>query len=123
MDDCAACITWTSVLRAWAADALTAARANKSALENELPASLVQLTAQVEYGRQLQQALEQSCGKQAEEAALQARLDIRERWKAFITKAATLFADTEATLSKAKLADMESEYKTMLREIMKVKDV
>src|SRR3546814_4871485 len=99
----------TSDLSACAADALTAARANKSALENELPASLVQLTEQVEYGRQFQQALEQYCGKQAEEAALQARLDIRERWKAFITKAATLFADTEATLSKAKIADIDSE--------------
>src|SRR3546814_9646821 len=82
-----------------------------------------QLTEQVEYGRQFQQALEQYCGKQAEEAALQARLDIRERWKAFITKAATLFADTEATLSKAKIADIDSEYKDMFREIMKVADV
>src|SRR3546814_2345513 len=68
-DDVAAAITWTSDLSACAADALTAARANKSALENELPASLVQLTEQVEYGRQFQQALEQYCGKQAEEAA------------------------------------------------------
>src|SRR3546814_5896019 len=85
---------------------------------SDLPASLVQLTEQVEYGRQFQQALEQYCGKQAEEAALQARLDIRERWKAFITKAATLFADTEATLSKAKIADIDSEYKDMFREII-----
>src|SRR3546814_20881582 len=95
----------TSDLSACAADALTAARANKSALENELPASLVQLTEQVEYGRQFQQALEQYCGKQAEEAALQARLDIRERWKALITKAETLFDDTEDTLWTEKIAD------------------
>src|SRR3546814_15906502 len=101
----------TSDLSACAADALTAARANKSALENELPASLVQLTEQVEYGRQFQQALEQYCGKQAEEAALQARHDIRERWKEFITTAATLFADTEATWSTAKTAELDKEYK------------
>src|SRR3546814_2842544 len=100
----------TSDLSACAADALTAARANKSALENELPASLVQLTEQVEYGRQFQQALEQYCGKQAEEAALQARPDIRERWKASITKAASLCADTEATLSRAKIADRSAAH-------------
>src|SRR3546814_6874416 len=40
-DDVAAAITWTSDLSACAADALTAARANKSALENEMTASLV----------------------------------------------------------------------------------
>src|SRR3546814_9304346 len=45
-DDVAAAITWTSDLSACAADALTAARANKSALENELPASLVQLRSE-----------------------------------------------------------------------------
>src|SRR3546814_13555508 len=48
---------------------------------------------------------------------------MRERWKACITKAATRFADTEATLSKAKIADIDSEYKDMFREIMKVADV
>src|SRR3546814_6962446 len=61
-DDGAAALTWNSDLSACAADELPDARANKRAIENELPASIVQLTEQVEYGRQFQQPLGQACG-------------------------------------------------------------
>lgn len=122
-EDITAAAGRTSDLISQAEGALNTARERKTALENELPASLVQLTEQVEYGRQFQQAVTRYRDKQAEEAALQARLDVRDRWKTFITKAAGLFADAEAALSKEKIADIESEYKDMFRDIMKVSDV
>jgi len=121
--DIATATEWTSQLAAQAASHLETARSKKSALESELPASLVQLTEQVEYGRQFKEALARYGAKQEEETGLQARLDIRERWKTLISQAMTLFADAEAALSKAKIADIEAEYKDMFREIMKVADV
>ena len=122
-EDLTAASRWTSDLSTQAASELAVAQNKKTALENELPPSLVQLTEQVEYGRQFQEALERYQNRQTEEAALQARVDVRDRWKTFITKAAGVFADAEAALSKAKIADIESEYKDMFREIMKVADV
>jgi hypothetical protein len=121
--DLAASIAWTADIVARAAERLQSARDRKAALENELPASLVQLTEQVEYGRQFKEALERYRGKQQEEAGIQARLDVRERWKKFISRATTLFADAEAALSKTKIADIDTEYKDMFRDIMKVADV
>lgn len=122
-EDIAAAASWTSDFIAQAAGVLSAAREKKAALETELPASLVQLTEQVEYGRQFQQALERYRDKQGEATSLQARLDVRERWKTFVTKAATIFADAEVALSKSKIAAIESEYKDMFRGIMNVADV
>ena len=60
-------------------------------------------------------------GQQMDDAFL--NLDIRERWKTFISSATTLFAEAEAALSKAKIADIDAEYKSMFREIMNVGDV
>ena len=85
--------------------------------------SLVQLTEQVEYGRQFKDALKLYRNNQQEEAAQQARLDIRERWKRFISKATAIFADSEAALSKARIKGIDADYKFMFREIMKVGDV
>lgn len=122
-DDIAAAITWTEKLVADGATALQTLRDKKAELEKELPASLVQLTEQVEYGRQFKEALERYREKQKEEAGIQTRLDVRERWKTFISTATTRFSDAEAALSKAKIADIDAEYKDMFRGIMNVADV
>jgi recombinational DNA repair ATPase RecF len=95
----------------------------KTKLEAELPASLVQLTEQVEYGRQFKDALLSYQHSQTEEAEQQARLDIRERWKTFISKASSKFSAAEASLSKAKINDIDAEYKSMYKDIMQVGDV
>jgi DNA repair exonuclease SbcCD ATPase subunit len=122
-DDLATSISWTGDLVARAEEKLRSLRDRKAALENELPASLVQLTEQVEYGRQFKEALERYREKQREEAGVQTRLDVRERWKKFISRATTLFADAEVALSKAKITDIDAEYKDMFRDIMNVADV
>ena len=122
-DDLTAAVKWTSDLTGKVAGTLKVAQDRKAVLEMELPPSLVQLTEQVEYGRQFKDALKLYRNHQQEEAAQQARLDIRERWKKFISKATAVFADSEAALSKARIKGIDAEYKLMFREIMKVGDV
>ena len=122
-DDLAAAAAWTAGLTGKVAGVLKAARDRKEALEKELPPSLVQLTEQVEYGRQFKDALRLYRGNQQDVAVQQARLDIRERWKTFISKATTVFAEAEAALSKTRIKGIDAEYKSMFREIMQVGDV
>lgn len=122
-DDLAAAATWTSGLTGKVVEVLKAARDRKEALEKELPQSLVQLTEQVEYGRQFKDALKLYRDNQQDMAVQQARLDIRERWKTFISKATTVFAEAEAALSKSRIKGIDAEYKSMFREIMQVGDV
>lgn len=119
----AAAVTWTSSLTGKVASVLKTAQDRKEAIEKELPSSLVQLTEQVEYGRQFKDALRRYRDSQQEEAAQQVRLDIRERWKTFISGATTIFAEAEATLSKARVKGLDAEYKSMFREIMQIGDV
>ena len=122
-DDLAAAVKWTSDLTEKVAETLKEAQARKEALEKELPPSLVQLTEQVEYGRQFKGALKLYRDNVQEEATQQARLDIRERWKQFILKATTIFAEAEAALSQARIKSIDEEYKFMFREIMRGGDV
>jgi hypothetical protein len=122
-EELAAAITWTSDLTGKVSGLLQSAQDQKTALEKELPASLVQLIEQVEYGRQFKEALTLYGINQEEEAAQQARLDIRERWRRFISRATAVFADAEAALSKSRIQGIDSEYKSMFRDIMQVGDV
>ena len=122
-DDLAAAVTWTLDLTGQVTGVLKVAQQKKSALEKELPPSLVQLTEQVGYGRQFKDALKLFRDNQEEEARQQASLDIRERWKKFISKATTVFADAEAALSRARIEAIDTEYKFMFREIMQIDDV
>jgi len=122
-DDLAEAVKWTTTLTAEVAKVLKIKQDGKAELERELPPSLVQLTEQVEYGRQFKNALELYQDNRLAEALQQARLDIRERWKEFISKATTVFADAEAALTKSRINSIDTEYKAMFREIMHVGDV
>ena len=118
-----AAVTRTSELLALVPGLLEKAKKKKTNLEAELPASLVQLTEQVEYGRQFKDALATYQQARLEEAEQQARLDIRERWKTFISKASSRFSTAEASLSKTKINNIDAEYKSMYQDIMRVGDV
>lgn len=122
-DELVAAIKWTAELAEKVAGNLQVARERKEALEKELPPSLVQLTEQVEYGRQFKEALKLYRDNQKEEAAQQLRLDIRERWRAFISAATSLFAEAESALSKTRINGIDGEYKSMFREIMQIGDI
>ncbi|MCB9992248.1 MAG: AAA family ATPase [Hyphomicrobiaceae bacterium] len=116
-------IARTAALIKLVPDLLEKAQESKTKLEAELPSSLVQLTEQVEYGRQFKEALTGYNEGQSEEAKQQARLDIRERWKTFISTASSRLATAEGALSKAKIGDIDAEYKSMYKDIMQVGDV
>lgn len=118
-----AAVTRTNELMGLIPESLEKAQEKKTTLEAELPASLVQLTEQVEYGRQFKDALASYKQGQSEEVEQQSRLDIRERWKTFISKASSRFSSAEAALSKAKINDIDAEYKSMYKDIMQVVDV
>ena len=118
-----AAVARTSSLTKLVPDLLEKLQEKKNKLEAELPSSLVQLTEQVEYGRQFKDALASYKQGQSEETEQQAKLDIRERWKTFISKASSRFATAEAALSKAKINDIDAEYKSMYKDIMQVGDV
>ena len=102
---------------------LVTLRGTKAALEKELPRSLVQLTEQVEYGRQFNETLHLYTQKKEEESAARSRLGIRERWREFISGSATAFANAEAALSRTTLSAIEGPYKSMFGQIMNVGDV
>lgn len=121
--EAAAAVTRTSELVALVPGSLEKAQKKKIDLEAELPASLVQLTEQVEYGRQFKDALDNYKQGRVEEAEQQGRLDIREKWKTFISKASSRFSAAEAAMSKAKINDIDAEYKSMYKDIMQVGDV
>lgn len=114
---------WTTDLIERVPGLIKTKQAQKATLEKELPASLVQLTEQVEYGRQFKENLKVYRDNQKAEAAQRASLDIRERWKEFISQATVIFAEAEATLSKVRIQDIDTEYKSMFRDIMQVGDV
>lgn len=122
-DDLARAIVWTEKLVVDCGSALQALRDKRTKLEGELPASLVQLTEQVEYGRQFKESIERYRDSQKEEGVIQIRLDVRERWRKFITAATERFSDAEAALSKVKIAEIDIEYKDLFRGIMNVADV
>ena len=123
IDELASAVSWNSSLARNVVIHLNAAQNRKETLEKELPPSLVQLTEQVEYGRQFKAALMRYRDSQYEESVVQGRLDVRERWKMFISRARAIFAESEAMLSKARINSIDAEYKSMFREIMHVDDV
>lgn len=102
---------------------IEAVRTQKEALAKSLPPSLVKLTEQVEHARQFHEQLKIFIAKQAEESDATSRLQVRERWRTFISKAQEIFAEAEGRLAKDKIAAIEPEYKKMFRDIMYVNDV
>lgn len=104
-------------------ECLEALRKRKGVLEAELPRSLVQLTEQIEHGRQFQESLSHHAEKAEEERRLNSKLRVRRRWCEFIGRATSAFAGAEAELSRTRIAAIHAEYKTMFKRIMNVGDV
>jgi hypothetical protein len=98
-------------------------RENKATIEKELPPSLVRLTEQVEYARQLKESVERYREKEGAEDKDRARLAIRERWRDFIGRAAEVIAMAETELSTSRIASIDAAYKSMFRQIMNLSDV
>ena len=115
--------TRLAALEASLAEKLLSFRGRKELLEKELPQSLVQLTEQVEYGRQFKEALASYRDKQAQESTINARIAIRQRWRTFVTKATDVYSEAEVSLSKGRITAIDAEYKSMFQRIMNVADI
>lgn len=122
-DDLATAVKWTSDLTGKVARVLKAAKKRKVELGGELPSSLVQLAEQVEHGRQFMVSLELFRNNQRKAATHLARLNIREKWKTFVSRATAIFVEAEAAMSKARIADIDVEFKSMFLKIMNVDNV
>jgi DNA repair exonuclease SbcCD ATPase subunit len=103
--------------------ALAAANQRKDELEKELPPSLVALTEQIAAATQFQEALKDYSDAMGRQQGLKARIAVVEQWRDFINQAAKIFADAEADLSQKKIAEIDTDYKKMFADIMKVDDV
>ena len=116
-------VNWSDTLTTRVGETSEALRDQKKAIERDLPPSLVQLTEQVEYASQFKNSLELYQANHREQTAQQSRLEIRQRWKDFISRAKNAFGQAESALSRHRIESIESEYKSMFREIMNVEDV
>lgn len=122
-NDLSDAVKWTSDLVTKITEMLSGLQNRKEELEKELPSSLVRLIEQVEHGLQFENTLKCYRDNQREVITLQARIEIRSKWKKFITKATRVFADAEVALSKTRIKGIDVEYKSMFGDIMRVDDV
>jgi hypothetical protein len=92
-------------------------------LESELPASLVELTEQVEHASDLQKGIEifeKSVKKQAD---LGASFNLRSAWAKFIESVSSEFARAEVRLSTNKTTALESDYRQMYERVTNNPDI
>ncbi len=88
----------------------------KTQIENNLPASLVTLTQQVEYADQLKAAIKES-GDLPSATKLSNKIDIIKRWKKFIETAYALFSKAESEYVKEKTSSIENLYREFYSKI------
>jgi recombinational DNA repair ATPase RecF len=103
--------------------AVAAANERKEELEKELPPSLVALTEQIAAAAQFQEAFKDYSDAMSRQQGLKARIAAVEQWRDFVNQAARTFAEAEADLSQKKIAEIDTDYKKMFADIMKVDDV
>ncbi len=104
-------------------EAIKAAEEKKAELEKDLPPSLVTLSEQIQAALQFREALEEYNEATGRKDASDVKLALRQRWQDFIGKAANTFAEAEADLAQSKIAEIDTDYKSMFAKIMNVADV
>ena len=88
----------------------------KTNIENNLPASLVTLTQQVEYADQLKSAIKEY-GELPSAKRLSEKIDIIKRWKGFIETAYASFSQAESEYVKEKTASIKNLYRELYSKI------
>jgi hypothetical protein len=90
------------------AETLERVQQEASALQAELPPSLVQVTRTLSLAKQFRDAVVEFETAAPPLKAKQAKLALLNRWKTFISKAAQTFADTEAALANMRIAEIQT---------------
>ena len=117
-EDLADAVLWTESMTEKVEEICKTWQARKESIEKKLPRSLVELTERVEHASAFKSSLERFLDNDRERLRLNARLDARERWKNFLNKAESAFSEAEAELTRARIEDLDSQYKDMFRQIM-----
>ncbi len=90
------------------AETLERVQLEASALQAELPPSLVQVTRTLSLAKQFRDAVVEFETAAPPLKAKQAKLALLNRWKTFITKAAQTFADAETALANKRIAEIQT---------------
>ncbi|WP_044559552.1 hypothetical protein, partial [Azospirillum sp. B4] len=90
------------------AETLERVQLEASALQAELPPSLVQVTRTLSLAKQFRDAVVEFEAAAPPLKAKQAKLALLNRWKTFITKAAQTFADAETALANKRIAEIQT---------------
>lgn len=90
------------------AETLERVQQEASALQAELPPSLVQVTRILSLAKQFRDAVVEFETAAPPLKAKHARLALLNRWKTFITKAAQTFADAETALANKRIAEIQT---------------
>ena len=90
------------------AEMLERVQQEASALQAELPPSLVQVTRTLSLAKQFRDAVVEFETAAPPLKVKQAKLALLNRWKTFITKAAQTFADAETALANKQIAEIQT---------------
>jgi DNA repair exonuclease SbcCD ATPase subunit len=89
---------------------LAKAEQDLAALERQLPPSLVAVTRVLGAARRFKEAISNYNNMTQTLATARRRLQVRQDWRLFISKAADAFAGAEAALAAERIRDIETEY-------------
>jgi DNA repair exonuclease SbcCD ATPase subunit len=98
---------------------LEALESEKSALQKELPPSLVSLTEQVEFGEQIQGAIKKLSLLYMRLSTNRAHLGLRTAWAEFISTVCDEFSTAEVALSTQKTTRLATNYRDLYKEVTK----
>lgn len=112
-------VTFANALVAAANEALSGLKLREREIEAELPPSLVTLTQKLEAGYRFGQAITNHRAARAELREAKRKQASREKWRSFITKAATLVGKAESALSAERISQIETTYQTLFRSLMR----
>lgn len=91
----------------------------QASLQSELPPSLVMLTQKLEAGIRFRDAIKEFRTAKKELAQLSTHRIWRERWRAFITGAASAVGTAERALSTQRIRQIETDYQAIFTDLMR----
>lgn len=91
----------------------------QASLQSELPPSLVMLTQKLEAGIRFGEAIKEFRAAKKELAKLSTHRAWRERWRTFITGAASTVGNAERALSAQRIEQIQTDYQAIFTDLMR----
>lgn len=105
------------------AETLATKTTRRTQIQATLPPSMVQLMAQVDYGRQIQKSIRTITSGKERIASLQSKTDLYARWLGFLGDINNAFATSESEMATSTLKSVEAEHKRLFDEIMRAGNI